>query len=410
MNILFYIPYISQEWGGVKQYACNLLEQMKEYPDDVHVTVYHKSSDKDILQIINPAEGLTRVDESDLPFNNFYRAITYFLKSIAKIFISTEKVENSDFFNRYNVANRLVKRFNIDILHSPYQAVPVCSNVKMISTMHDMQQEYFPDFFTEKELAYREKYYPEYLKRSDLVIVSYQHIKDDVVRLYEIPKDKVHVILLQMDKLWFNNIDKDAVLNQGRLQVPEKYILYPANTWPHKNHLNLLEAILYLKKEKNKLVNVVFTGNYSNEHGEKVEKFVEENGLENQVFFKGIVGNLELFSLYQNTRAVLVPTLYEAGSFPLMESILMGVPVICSNVTSLPETIGNDRYVFNPQDKLSIAQKLELIYEDEIYRKDNIEAIALQKDRLINTKACEKLIRCYKMALAEDNQKRNEIS
>lgn len=397
MNILFYIPYISQEWGGVKQYTCNLLEQMKEYPDDIHVAVYHKSNDRDILQIINNTDRLKLVDETDLPFNNLFRALTFFLKAFAKIFISNDKVENNTFLNKYNVANRLVNRYNIDILHSPYQAIPVCSNVRLICTMHDMQQEYFPDFFSEKELAYREKFYPEYLKRSDVVVVSYQHIKEDVVRLYDIPKNKVHVILLQMDKLWFNNIDRTKVLSQVNLEVPEEYVLYPANTWPHKNHLNLLKAILYLKNEKNKIVNVVFTGNHNNDHGKKVEQFIVDNGLENQVFFKGIVGNLELFSLYQNARAVVIPTLYEAGSFPLMESILMEVPVICSNVTSLPETIGDDRFIFDPQDKLSIAQKLESIYENGAYRVKNKEVIALQKGMLVNTMACEKLIRCYEV-------------
>ena len=79
---------------------------------------------------------------------------------------------------------------------------------------------------------------------------------------------------------------------------------------------------------------------------------------------------------------VIIPTLYEAGSFPLMESILLNVPVICSNVTSLPETIGNDKFVFAPYDIDDISKKLIQFWNDEEFRKGNLRQIKLQADKL----------------------------
>ena len=70
-----------------------------------------------------------------------------------------------------------------------------------------------------------------------------------------------------------------------------------------------------------------------------------------------------------------MPTLYEAGSFPLMESILMGIPVVCSNVTSLPETIGDNQFVFDPNNINDIAEKIIKIWDDENYRADNLDIL-----------------------------------
>ena len=98
---------------------------------------------------------------------------------------------------------------------------------------------------------------------------------------------------------------------------------------------------------------------------------IEEFGLQNQIVLKGIVNQDDLYSIYQNASGVVVPTLYEAGSYPLYESLYIEKPVVCSNVTSLPETIGNEQFVFNPLDKNDIADKIEKLYFDENYRNDS---------------------------------------
>ena len=97
--------------------------------------------------------------------------------------------------------------------------------------------------------------------------------------------------------------------------------------------------------------------------------------------------------------AVVVPTLYEAGSFPLIESILMGIPVICSNVTSLPGTIGNEKFIFNPYDIEEMALMIERICFDIRYRELNIKNSTIRSKKLKNDNAAIKIENIYKNLL-----------
>ncbi len=96
---------------------------------------------------------------------------------------------------------------------------------------------------------------------------------------------------------------------------------------------------------------------------------------------------------------VVVPSLYEAGSFPLMESIFLNVPVICSNVTSLPDTIGDDDFIFDPTDSSSLKNKLKQLWLDENFRKKSLANSLIQKQKLSETGALNKILRAYQIVL-----------
>ena len=151
----------------------------------------------------------------------------------------------------------------------------------------------------------------------------------------------------------------------------DKFILYPAATWKHKNHLTLFKA-LSLLKENNNIVQLICTGNKTEYYYELMTS-AKEYGIENQVKFLGIVSEEDLLGLYKLTSLVVIPTTYEAGSGPLYEAMRYSIPVICSNVTSLPESIGNDEFTFNPDNHQRIAELILIALIDEEFRKYNIE-------------------------------------
>jgi len=88
--------------------------------------------------------------------------------------------------------------------------------------------------------------------------------------------------------------------------------------------------------------------------------------------FLGLVPEEDLICLYKNSSLVVIPTLYEAGSAPLYEAMRYQVPVICSNVTSLPETIGNEEFIFDPNEVSEIAIKIKKILMDSTFREKNL--------------------------------------
>ncbi|MEZ5010011.1 MAG: glycosyltransferase [Chitinophagales bacterium] len=161
-----------------------------------------------------------------------------------------------------------------------------------------------------------------------------------------------------------------------------------AATWEHKNHVLLLKAINYLNFSQNFRIKLFCTG-HQTQHNVFLENTAKELEIDDLYVHLGVVEELELFSLYQSAQLVVVPTLYEAGSFPLMESMLMGIPVICSNVTSLPETIGNSHFVFDPHDHEKLGQLIiEMLTHPEA-RKNNIENSMKMSNRLLSNNSLD---------------------
>jgi glycosyltransferase involved in cell wall biosynthesis len=377
-NILFYIPTINQHAGGVRQYSFNILKVISEnYSDDYNFYVYHKRKDKLFLDIIDQTK-------------NFHLVPRYF---VMKTIIKTVNLFLKPFKKKIEFVDFLVRTLDIEIVHSPYQFIPKTTKAKLICTMHDVQELHFPEFFSAAELESRAINYTDFIKRADAIVVSFNHVKHDIVRFFKTKEEKIYTILVGINSLWivdyFNS--KRKISCETKFEI---FLLYPANSWKHKNHLGLLEALKILK-EQQKIVNLILTGDFSNDHGQFLVDKINEYDLSNQVELKGIVSQEELYSFYMKSRAVVVPTLYEAGSYPLYEALCIEKAVICSNVTSLPETIGNDKFVFNPNDYSDIADKMSRIYFNDIFRTESSENAVKMKNKLQNNDAIAVLYQIY---------------
>ena len=145
------------------------------------------------------------------------------------------------------------------------------------------------------------------------------------------------------------------------------FAFYPAVTWPHKNHLRLLEALAALR-DRGVLVPLVCTGYREATHWPQIEARVRELNLDNQVQFLGIVPAQQLRAIYRLARFVVIPTLFEAASAPVFEAWNEGVPVACSTVTSLPQQVGDAALLFDPTSVEGIAAALVRMVTDESLR------------------------------------------
>ncbi|MBD3636687.1 MAG: glycosyltransferase family 4 protein [Crocinitomicaceae bacterium] len=389
MNILFYIPNLDQTNGGVRQYSLGLLSIMANLKEHKFY-ILHNKQDTEILRLIDQEQHIQLIPPSIGRERKLEKKIYKLTRALQFL---NEKRSNKDFKVRSHL-DRICRKYKIDIVHSPVQEQPFPRKTKNIFTLHDVQELHFPEYFTAEDREYRARTWLYNLKRSDKIIVSYQHVKNDLLKYFKIEEDMVSVLLLEMQNLWFKNYSESDIKSTKELHGFEKFLLYPANTWQHKNHLRLIDAIHELRAKHNIIVNVVCTG-HQNEHFTTINRKLNELGLENQVKFLGIVDEQTLFSLYQHCTGVVIPTLYEAGSFPLMESIILEIPVICSNVTSLPETIGKDDYIFDPTKVEEMADLILKIWSDDEFRKGNTDHLKKMQNRLFNTGATEKLRSIY---------------
>ncbi len=132
---------------------------------------------------------------------------------------------------------------------------------------------------------------------------------------------------------------------------PGEFLLYPANFWPHKNHLRLFEALRLVGGESRP--KLVCTGAPN-----KLMRTLRAEAPAELVIFAGYVSEAELAALYEACAALIFPSLYEGYGMPVAEAMARGKPVLCSNVTSLPEVAGGAAIFFDPLEPSDIARAI----------------------------------------------------
>jgi len=222
------------------------------------------------------------------------------------------------------------RRFDVaglDALHFPLSVmIPRVAAPPAVTTVHDLQHELYPAFFSRAELAYRRAVYGWTVKRSRLLIAISEHARQTLLERYGLPPDRVRVIHLGIDHARFTPDDRER----------GPFLLYPANRWPHKNHERLFAAFALVRRERQGL-RLVLTG-----QGHERARLPE--GVESH----GHVSSDELVDLYRSAACLVFPSLYEGFGLPPLEAMACGCPVACSNATSLPEVCGDAAEYFDP--------------------------------------------------------------
>jgi glycosyltransferase involved in cell wall biosynthesis len=256
-----------------------------------------------------------------------------------------------------------------DVIHIPTQNFVLCA-LPTIFNPHDLQHLHYPQFFSPAVIAERETTYTAGCHYAQTVAVGSQWVKDDIVRQYRIAPEKVQVIPEGPPTELYAEPSEDflaTVKQQYRLEQP--FALYPAVTWPHKNHLRLLEALALLRDKRGLVVRLVCTGSLFEEFWPRVEKCVYDLKLSQQVKFLGFIPEGDLRALYRLSHFLIEPTLFEACGSPIFEAWLEGVPVACSNATALPEQVTDAALLFEPREVEAIAAAIEKIATDSELRR-----------------------------------------
>jgi glycosyltransferase involved in cell wall biosynthesis len=275
---------------------------------------------------------------------------------------SSPSVERSD---------GIVEKLGVDLVHFTKQD-GFLTSLPNIYHPHDLQHLHLPQFFTPAEIRRRELIYRQLCVNATAVAVASNWTKNDVMNAYGLPPEKVVVVPLAPPNQTYQS-PTDATLAEVRIKfaLPQQFVFYPAQTWPHKNHLGLIEA-LGLLKQQGLDIPLVCSGS-QNEHYAIIQQKARELGLEKQVHFLGFVSSQELQSLYRLARAVVVASKFEAGSFPMWEAFLARVPAACSAITSLPEQVGDAALLFDPNSPDDMARVVRQLWENEALRSSLIE-------------------------------------
>jgi glycosyltransferase involved in cell wall biosynthesis len=265
-----------------------------------------------------------------------------------------------------------IETAGVDVMHFPHQS-GFLTLLPTIYQPHDLQHLHHPELFSAEEMASRELRYRTYCDQADLVVMMTSWGRRDIVERYGLAPEKVSVVNGgSVIGAYPEPSATDLATARAHLSLPDEFILYPAQTWPHKNHERLLEALALIRDRDGVAVPLVCPGR-QNENFPNVRERVEELGLVAQVSFPGFLTPLELRSLYLTARAMVFPSRFEGWGMPICEAFSVGLPVASSTATGLDDVVGDAGLLFDPDDPEAMSEAILKLWNDAGLRRELAE-------------------------------------
>jgi glycosyltransferase involved in cell wall biosynthesis len=284
------------------------------------------------------------------------------------------KIFVSDRDDNYETIRKL-KEYKVDVYYCPLLVLePLNANIPSVVTIPDLQHEYIPEYFTKEILEWRQKYYQLSAEMADAIITLSLFSKNSIIEKLKIEENKVFSIHLAADEIYDSkNIDKEQLSYiKNKYKLPSNYGYYPANTWPHKNHDNLIEALKRYKDNYGEPPHIVLTG-YNPSSLNILKNKIHNYALDRYITYLGYVDKSEMPYLYGNASFLIFPSLFEGFGIPILEAMRMECPVLCSNNTSIPEVAEDAAIYFDPYSPDDIAKKMNQLITDQGLKRAMVE-------------------------------------
>jgi glycosyltransferase involved in cell wall biosynthesis len=236
--------------------------------------------------------------------------------------------------------------------------------IPYIATVWDLEhrkQPYFPEVSIDGwTFSGREIVYNALLPRASMIITGTQAGKDEIVHYYRVNPANVVVIPLPVPAASPVAPQPSSAEIKQQYGLSGDFLLYPAQFWPHKNHVNLVRALRLLRDQSGLDMSLVLTGSDKGNLGHVMEE-IETAGLSDRVFVPGFVPRDHLTALYRAAAALIFPSYFGPDNIPPLEAFALGCPVIAANVAGAAEQIGEGALLFDPSNPSDIAAKIETL-------------------------------------------------
>jgi len=251
-----------------------------------------------------------------------------------------------------------------DVLFVPAHVLPLVHPRRSVVTVHDLGYLYYPQVHTRWARWYLQWSTRYNAHAAAHIIADSQATQRDLVERGYAASDKITVIYPGYDQAFAPVRAKDHLARiRKRYELPNVYALYVGTLQPRKNLQTLLGALAELSQQQ-RSVHLAIAGKKGWLY-ESLFARVRQLGLEEQVYFLGYVPQQDLPALISGARVFVLPSLYEGFGLPVLEAMACGTPVICSDVSSLPEVAGDAAILVSPHGTDQLAQALRRVLDDD---------------------------------------------
>lgn len=288
-----------------------------------------------------------------------------------------------------------------DLIFSPTHYIPRFSPVKRICTIFDLAYLHFPELFPKKDLWQLKNWSKFSIENADKIFAISEFTKKDIVKNYGINPEKIVVTPLGYDNEVFKPVNNKQKIKSAleKYAIKKVFIIYIGTIQPRKNLVRLIEAFSRVgggQDFRGESLQLVIVGK-TTEEGRKgwmfedILKAPRQMGIEEKVNFTGFVPVEELPSLLSGATAFILPSLWEGFGIPVLEAFACGTPVITSNVSSLPEVVGEAGLLVNPYSLDQIEQAIRTVTTDKKLR-TKLSKLGLNQAKKFSWEKCAKEI------------------
>jgi len=353
MNIAIYLGKIFKPTvGGGHVFEENFIDSMLKLNTEHNITVYYLSS-KNVYN-----------DTKNVKFVNLTK------KALGTTFIP---------FVKHNIFNWVVKRDNIDLVYycTPKYAYTELPYVFTLWDLGHRVMPLFPEVSLKRQYEKREANFTQPLQKASMIFVGNEDGKNNICTYYNVDSEKIKTIPMPVPMDIFSLAPDNKILDKLNLKDVE-YVYYPAQFWAHKNHIRIIKAIVELKK-RGCNIKAVFSG-ADKFNQSYIKKKVAEYGIEDNIVFAGFVTREELVALYQSAKALVYASLLGPDNIPPLEAMLLGCPVIVSDLKGHIEQFGDNVEFFESTNENDLADKIQNLNKNDI--EDRLErAKQVARDR-----------------------------
>jgi len=264
-----------------------------------------------------------------------------------------------------------LRREAVDLFHAPHYVLPPLTPCKSVVTIHDCIHLRFPQYLPNRMgYVYARSSLWVATHRATRVLTVSETSKRDILRYFRVPESKIDVIYNALDeRLGMTPTEEEVGQVRERYQLHDPFLLYAGNIKPHKNLERLIEAFNTLRRGGLEHVKLLIIGDEISKYA-SLRRAVHRHKLHKHVRFFGFVSDKTLASLYRLASAFVFPSLYEGFGLPPLEAMAAGTPVITSNVSSLPEVVGDAALLIDPYEPDEIAVAMRRVLTEPGLRED----------------------------------------
>jgi len=285
---------------------------------------------------------------------------------------------------------RILKKYKADLFFSPDGYLSLNTRIKQLAAIHDINFAHRPKDLPWLKAKYYNYYFPKFAKRAKRIVTVSYFSKEDINRTYKIDADKVDVVYNGVNTTYTPTSGDENLSTKVKYSNGKDYFLFIGSLHPRKNICGLLRAFDAFRTSVDSDIKLLIVGESMFKTSD-IELTYEGMRYKDDVVFTGRLTNDELHRVLGASLALTFVPYFEGFGIPVIEAMNAGVPVICSNTTSLPEVGGNAVLYVDPFSLSQIKDAMIRIYQEKDLRELLIEKGFVQKEKFSWDKTAELL-------------------